>query len=92
VTSGVKKGVKKGVKAIVRFNPVSIAARSGFLLTLKLNFKKMGSKLKWGYATKEQAAAKGISTNQWEKSKTALAKVEKLFVGTLQGKSSAMLS
>ena len=86
----VKKGVKKGVKALVRFNPVSIAARNGFLLAMKLNIKKMASKLKWGYATREQAVAKKVSAQEWKKSKKALAKVEKLFVDTLQGKKSAL--
>jgi hypothetical protein len=57
---------------------------------MKLNLKKMASKIKWGYATKEQAAAKGISAQQWEKSKKALEKVEKLFVDKLQGKKSAL--
>jgi hypothetical protein len=80
------EAVKKGGKAFVRFNPLTVSARNGFLLTLKLNIKKIGSKLKWGYATKEQAAAKGISVAEWEKSKNALAKVEKLFADKLQGK------
>ena len=87
---GVGKGLKKLGKAIIRFNPVSIAARNGFLLALKLNVKKMASKLKWGYATKEQAARKGISESKWERSKRALEKVEKLFADKLQGRRSAL--
>jgi hypothetical protein len=86
----VGEAIKKGAKAIVRFNPVTISARAGFLLAMKLNMKKMGSKLKWGFATKEEAAKKGISTQEWEKSKKALDKVEKLFVDKLQGKKSAL--
>jgi len=86
----VKKGVKTAIKATVRFNPLVITARNGFLLAMKLNLKKMGSKLKWAYATKEQAAAKGISTSDWEKSKNALVKIEKLFADKLQGKKSAL--
>jgi hypothetical protein len=50
----------------------------------------MAAKLKWGYATKEQAAAKGISEAQWNKSKEALAKVERLFADKLQGKRDAL--
>jgi hypothetical protein len=84
------QAAKKVAKAVIRFNPLTISARGGFLLAMKLNIKKMASKLKWGYATKEQAAAKGISTQQWEKSKNAVAKVEKLFVDKLQGKKSAL--
>lgn len=81
---------KKVGKTFIRFNPLTISARGGFLMAMKLNLKKMASKLKWGYATKEQAAAKGISAQQWEKSKNALSKVEKLFVDKLQGKKSAL--
>ncbi len=80
------EAVKKGGKAFIRFNPVTIAARNGFLLAIKLNIKKMASKLKWAYGTQQQAAAKGISADQWQKSKTALAKIEKLFADKLQGK------
>ncbi len=86
----VGEAIKKGAKAIVRFNPITISARAGFLLAMKLNMKKMGSKLKWGFATKEEAAKKGVSAQEWEKSKKALDKVEKLFVDKLQGKKSAL--
>jgi hypothetical protein len=57
---------------------------------MKLNVKKMASKLKWGYATKEEAAKKGVKSADWEKSKKALDKVENLFVDKLQGKKSAL--
>jgi len=80
------EAAKKGGKAFIRYNPVTVSARNGFLLALKLNIKKMSSRLKWGYATKEQAAAKGITADKWEKSKNALIKVEKLFADKLQGK------
>ena len=90
VGQAVKKGAQKAAKAIVRFNPLSIAARNGFLLFLKLNIKKVASRLKWGYAAQQQATAKGVSTKQWEKSKKALAKIEKLFADKLQGKKSAL--
>lgn len=86
----VGKGLKEVGKAVVRFNPVSIAARGGFLVAMKINLGKMAAKLKWGYATKEQAAAKGISEAQWNKSKEALAKVERLFADKLQGKRDAL--
>jgi hypothetical protein len=90
VGTAVKKGVKAVVKTVVRYNPVTIAARNGFLLAMKINFKKIAAKLKWGYATKEQALAKGISVVEWEKSKNALAKIEKLFADKLQGKRDAL--
>jgi len=86
----VGKGLKEVGKAVVRFNPVSIAALGGFLVAMKTNLGKMAAKLKWGYATKEQAAAKGINEAQWNKSKDALAKVERLFADKLQGKRDAL--
>jgi len=81
------EAVKKGGKAFIRYNPVTISARNGFLLAMKLNLKKMASKLKWAYATKEEAAAKNVSEADWNKAKASLTKVEKLFVDKLQGKS-----
>jgi hypothetical protein len=86
----VGQGLKKVAKAVVRFNPVSIAGRGGFLVAMKLNLGKMASKLKWGYATKEEASAKGIDAAEWNKSKDALSKVEALFSDKLQGKRDAL--
>ena len=91
-TVGKKVGqaAKAAVKAVVKFNPLSIAARGGFLLAMKLNLGKMASKLKWAYGTQQQAAAKGVNATSWQKSITALAKVEKLFADKLQGSRSAL--
>jgi hypothetical protein len=86
-TAGQKVGdvAKKAVKAVVKYNPLTLAARGGFLLAMKLNLGKMANKLKWGYGTPEQARAKGIAPAQYQKSKTALTKVEHLFADKLQG-------
>ncbi len=73
------ESLKKVGKAVVRFNPVTIASRSGFLLALKLNIGKMGSKLKWGYATEAQAAKKGVNKTKWQAAKKSLADTEALF-------------
>ena len=70
---------------MVKYNPLTLAARGGFLLAMKLNLGKMANKLKWGYGTPEQARAKGIAPAQYQKSKTALTKVEHLFADKLQG-------
>jgi len=84
------QAITRGGKLFVRFNPLTISARNGFLLAMKLNIKQMAKKLKWAYATREQATAKGVSVSDWEKSKNALAKIEKLFADKLQGKKSAL--
>jgi hypothetical protein len=65
-------------------------ARNGYLLALKLNVSGMAARLKWGYATQAQAAAKGVSAVDWQRSKTALARVEKLFADKLQGSKTAL--
>lgn len=85
VGTGIKKAVKTVAKAVVKVSPVTVAARLGFLAALKLNLKKMASKLKWGYASREQAARHGVSVNDWNRSRAALAKVERLFADKLQG-------
>lgn len=90
VGKGIKKTVQKIGKAIVRFNPLSITARLGFLAAMKLNIKKMASKLKWAYASQSHAASKGISTIQWQRAKTALSRIESLYADKLQGKRSAL--
>jgi hypothetical protein len=84
--SKMKEAMKKGGKAFIRFNPVTIAARGGFLLAVKLNVKKMASKLKPAYMTLEEAKAAGYTEDQWNKAKVAIAKIEKTFVDKLQGK------
>jgi hypothetical protein len=91
-TVGQKVGqaAKVAVKAVVKYNPLSIAARGGFLLAMKLNLGKMASKLKWAYGKQQQAAAKGVNAATWQKSKNALSKVESLFADKLQGSKSAL--
>lgn len=76
----VGNGLKKVGKGIVRFNPATIAARNGFLLALKTNVGKLSEKLKWAYATPQQAQAKRVSPATVGKAKNALAKIEKLFI------------
>jgi hypothetical protein len=75
----VGNGLKKVGKGIVRFNPATIAARNGFLLALKTNVGKLSEKLKWAYATPQQAQAKGVTPSTIAKAKNALTKIEKLF-------------
>ena len=91
-TVGQKVGqaAKVAVKAVVKYNPLSIAARGGFLLAMKLNLGKMASKLKWAYGSQQQAAAKGVNAATWQKSKNALSKVESLFADKLQGSKSTL--
>ena len=84
------KKLKQLTKVVVRYNPLTVTARAGFLLALKLNIKGMGSKLKWGYASKSQAAKKGISASYWNRSQRALKQVENIFADKLQGTRGAL--
>jgi hypothetical protein len=71
---------------VVKVNPVTVAARQGFLAALKLNLRRMSSRLKWGYASQAEAAAKGVSAADWQRARTALTRIETLFADKLQGK------
>lgn len=97
VAQGVKKVgqkvgevAKKAVKAIVRYNPLTLAVRGGFLLAMKINLLGFAKKLYPAYLSESEAKTRGITTDKWQKAKNALAKVEKLFVSTLQGKAENM--
>lgn len=79
------QGIKKAAQAIIRYSPVSIAARAGLLLALKTNLFKMASRLKWGYAAEAEAKEKELDMQQWANAKEALKKSEDLFVKILQG-------
>ena len=72
----VGNGLKKVGKGIVRFNPATIAARNGFLLALKTNVGKLSERLKWAYATPQQAQAKKVSPATIGKAKNAVAKIK----------------
>jgi hypothetical protein len=77
---------KKAAKAVVKYNPVSTAARAGFLLAMETNMFKIADQLRWAYATDDQLRKYNVSKQDRDKAKNALAKVEKMFVGVLKGK------
>ena len=81
-----KAEAKKAGKAIVRYSPATVAARGGVLAALKVNMFGISEKLKWAYATQQQLTAAGVSAADYAAAKKALAEVEKIFVGALQGK------
>lgn len=87
VGSGVKKAATKVVqvakkigKAIIRYNPLTIAARNGLLLVLKFNLFGLSKKIKYGYLTESQARAKNMNVLEWRKIKDVILKMERLFV------------
>lgn len=85
-----KEVAKKAAKAIVKYNPVFVAGRNGFLLAAKLNIKNISRKLMWAYASLEQAKKAGFSQADWENSKKALRKTEEIFVNNAGGNANAL--
>lgn len=77
ITKAAGQGIKTAVKGIVKYNPISLAIRGGFLLALRINLFHLASKLAPGYSGDAKA-------------KTAIDKISKLFVDKLQGKPEAL--
>ncbi len=89
IKQAVKKtgqGIKKAVKAVVRFNPVTTAARAGLLLAMKLNTGGLASKIKYAYLSESEARQKGLDMGEWNKLKKTHGDIEHMFVNVLQGK------
>src|SRR6266498_5514623 len=75
-----KKGLlKKVVSKINKINPATILLRNGVLASMKLNIKNVAGRLKWSYLTPEQAAAKGIISEKFQKLVATRQKLENIF-------------
>ncbi len=73
---------KKLLKVVNKVNKVNLGAallRGGILASMKLNIMKVAERLKWAYATREQAESKGMDMSKYDKLKKVLAKTEKIF-------------
>jgi len=99
VGAGVKQGVKKAGEAIknvgkniIKYNPLTLAVRGGFLLAMKINLLNMAGHLYPAYLSEAQARSKKISTEKWNKAKRAVTRIEKLFVDKLQGQKDKLRS
>ncbi|HOZ86928.1 MAG TPA: hypothetical protein PL029_04170 [Bacteroidia bacterium] len=73
------KKVLKVVNKVNKVNPATVLLRGGILASMKLNVLKVAEKLKWGYATREFAASKGMDMSKYDQLKKVLAKSEKIF-------------
>lgn len=74
-----KKAFSVIKKFVVMSNPLSLMARAGFLLAMKVNLFQMAQRLYPGLLTGPQAANQGIGQAAWERSKNGLDKVAKVF-------------
>lgn len=73
---------KKLLKVVNKVNKVNVGAallRAGILASMKLNLMKVAERLKWAYASREQAQSKGMDMSKYDKLKQVLAKTEKIF-------------
>ncbi len=82
----VGNGAKNAVKAVVKYNPISVLARTGFILALKLNFRGMRKKLRWGYASRSQAREAGVKDDVHQRTQLALERVKVIWTKKLFGK------
>ena len=85
VKTGVTNVAKKVFKAVIKTSPLTVSARAGMLLALKLNIGKMAERLKWGYLTEAEAQKRGFDMTEWRKLRDRLVKSEKLYADTMQG-------
>jgi hypothetical protein len=75
-----KKGfLKNVVSKINKVNPATILLRNGVLASMKLNIKNVAKRLRWSYLTPEQAAAKGILPDKFQKLVATRQKLENIF-------------
>ena len=77
----IKEGLKKIAHITNRANPITLALRNGLLAAMKLNFMKIGQRIKWGYLSEEQAKAKEIDLDKWRGLVTVREKLESVFYG-----------
>jgi hypothetical protein len=88
VKEAVKKtgqGIKEAAKAVVKYNPLSLAARAGVLLALKTNLFHMAATLKWGYLSESEARKQGFDMDEWAKAVKHLQDTEDMYSKILQG-------
>lgn len=100
VRKGIKKGfdkfggtkvgkfVKKVGKALIKYNPLTIAARNGFYLVLRLNLFNTAGKLYYGSLSESEARAKGLNMNEYRNHVKTYNRIRNLIVKKFQGKSS----
>ena len=74
-----KKKLLKVANKANKFNAGAALLRAGILASMKLNIMKVAERLKWAYATREQAQSKGMDMSKYDKLKHVLAKTEKIF-------------
>lgn len=74
-----KINLKKVLNAVNKVNPVTLALRNGLLAGMKLNVGNVAKRMRWAYITPEQAQAKGLVMDRWNKLVGIRKKLENIF-------------
>jgi len=85
-----KNTLKKVGKQVVKNNPVSLAARGGFLVAMKTNFGRLASRAVWAIRPASEATAAKVSPAYVAKSTQLYNRLRSVFVNTLKGNESAL--
>jgi hypothetical protein len=88
----VAKAAKAVGKFVLKFNPVSLAARGGMLMAIRVNLFKLADKLQYGLYTDEQAQAAGLNMDDFHSNQEAYQKSKNLWCKTLKGDESKFRS
>lgn len=78
--SKVKEGAKKVKDAVVRYNPITIAARNGLLLALSINFRNISRRLYIALMSQSELQSSGYTEADQVKMKKSYSKAENLFI------------
>lgn len=74
-----RQKLRKIVNIANKVNPGAALLRAGILASMKLNLLKVAERLKWAYASPEQAKSKGMDMSKYNRLKQILTKAEKIF-------------
>lgn len=81
----VGQGIKEVAKDVVKYNPLTLAARGGVLLAMKTNLLHMAAHLKWGYLPEADARKMGLDMDEYAKAVQSLKNTEDMYTKVLQG-------
>lgn len=81
---GIKNAAEWTYEFVMKYNPLSVLIRNGFLLAAKINLFRMSEKLGYGYWTEAEAKSKGLNLTEFKKVQEKLNDVRRLWRG-LQG-------
>lgn len=86
---GIKAAVKKVANLTNKLNPAVVPLRLGMLAAMKINFMKIGSRLKYAYLSDAEAQKRGVDMGKFNRLKQIKTKIENTFY-TAGGKPEAL--